>query len=95
MKMWILIEEDETIVGDVDPDSPDSGGIRYTKEIPKLYQCVQYKSSDADNWKNAKIIGRAGKATGKYKFWLNVKDLDDDVESPVDFEKVTEWRPTH
>ena len=45
------------------PDSPDSGGIRYTKEIPKLYQCVQYKFSDADNWKNAKIIGRAGKST--------------------------------
>ena len=33
-----------------------------------------------------------------YKFWLNVKDLDDDdddVETPVDIEKVTEWRPTH
>ena len=82
------VEEEETLLGlgDVDPASPDSGGIRYTKELPKLYQCVQYKSSDADNWKNAKIIGRAGKATGKYKFWLNVKDLDDDVESPVDFE---------
>ena len=58
------VEEDDRIVGDVDPDSPDSGGIRYTKEIPKLYmQCVHYKFSVTDNWKNAKIIGRSGKAT--------------------------------
>ena len=64
-----------------------------TKHLPKLQQCVQFKIPDSDEWKNVKVIGRAGKATGKYKSWLNIKDLDAGVESPIDWDTVAEWRP--
>ena len=31
-------------------------------------------------------MSRAGKTTGRNKYWFNVKDLDDDLMRSVDFE---------
>ena len=38
-------------------------------------------------------ISRAGKSTGKNKFWLNVKDKEDSSRKSLNFEKLSEWRP--
>ena len=38
----------------------------------KVNDRIQYRASNGDEWVNAKVIGRAGKATGKYKDWYNV-----------------------
>ena len=62
--------------------------------MPKLNQCVQYRSPESNDWHNVKITGRAGKVTGVHKFWLNVKDLDNEAESSLNWKDgVTEWRP--
>ena len=35
---------------------------------------------------------RAGKASGKNKYWFNVKDLDDDSIKSVNFENINGWK---
>lgn len=34
------------------------------------------------------IINRPGKASGKNKYWFNVKDSDGDLMKNIDFEKL-------
>lgn len=71
-----------------------SNSIRNVNELPKVNQCVRYRHQDSDDWISAKVIGRAGKATGKHKNWLNVQNLENKVESSLDWSKeVSEWLP--
>ena len=41
--------------------------VRNTTYLPKRKQVVKYLPTDSSQWKTAKIISRAGKATGKYR----------------------------
>ena len=64
------------------------------QDLPKVHTYIQYRTPDSDEWLNGEVTKRGGKVTGIYKFWLNVRDLDTNIESGVDFENgVTEWRP--
>ena len=38
------------------------------------------------------IISWAGKASGKNKYWFNVKDLEDDTMKSIDFENIRNWK---
>ena len=74
----------------------DASGVKLqtVKTLPKINQCVQFLTPGNNEWQNVKIIGRAGKAKGVNKFWLNVKNLDNNVESCVDWNNGIEmWRP--
>lgn len=51
---------------------------------------IQYRSNTSDDWSNAVITGRAGKATGKYNNWYNIK-TDNGDELYIDLQEV-EWR---
>ena len=42
--------------------------------LPRLKSTLQYKPKDETSWKTVAILGRGGKATGKYKNFLNVMD---------------------
>ena len=50
----------------------------------KVNDRIQYKMRDADQWVTAKIMGRAGKATGKYKDWYNIRDEDSNDQKSID-----------
>ena len=52
----------------------------------KKNQSVMFKYPDSD-WKKMKVTGRAGKATGKAKNWLNVSDA-----WSLDWSGVEEWK---
>ena len=61
-----------------------------TMPIPN--QKVKYLPINDTNWKSVEVISRAGKASGKYKHWLNVRHEDDTIEA-VDWENnVQEWQ---
>ena len=61
--------------------------------IPKLKQKVRYLPMNKSNWKAVEVVSRAGKAKGKYKHWLNVRNEDNTMES-IDWENgVREWHP--
>ena len=52
---------------------------------------IEMKSEDSDQWLKAKVISRAGKATGKYRYRWNV--LENGSINEIDLEK-TDWRET-
>ena len=54
---------------------------------------VLAKISDTDDYKQFKIVSRAGKATSnKYSTWLNVQDVETQEVSSIDWKDVQEWK---
>ena len=53
---------------------------------------IEYKLEDNDDWEKATILGRAGKATGQYKTWFNVRREKDGEQMSLDLGKGTLWR---
>ena len=53
----------------------------------KAYDIIKYKVND--EWETGTIISRAGKSTGKYKTWYNIRD-GNNKERSVDL-SVVEW----
>ena len=64
----------------------------HSRSLPKKNDCIRYKGSGADEWKDATVLGRAGKATGKFSTWLNIKNNGDTAPMCIDFETVQEWQ---
>ena len=71
--------------------------IRNINAYPRNDQCVKYRLPDSDDWTSVKVLSRAGKVgkskSGKYKGWFNVRRLEDDVETSMNFNEVSEWEP--
>ena len=53
------------------PVSELSQGIE-SRAMPKQLDTIEFKGKAEDVWKEASVIGRAGKVTGKNKDWFNV-----------------------
>ena len=58
-------------------------------KLPLKGDSICYKNTDSQ-WINAVILGRAGKSTGKYKYWYNVCN-NDLSESSVNLDAV-HWK---
>ena len=50
----------------------------------KVNDRIQYRLRNDDEWVNARVIGRAGKVTGKYKDWYNVQDYGSNEQKSID-----------
>ena len=57
------------------------------KAFPKPGDVILFKPDCNDLWNKAQVIGRAGKASGKHKDWVNIKDKDDQNTS-IDLSRV-------
>ena len=71
--------------------SPPLGEVRDGAVLPLNESKVKYKMHNDSEWTVADIIGRAGKATGKNRNWINVHSENNDYS--VDWEKVEAWAP--
>ena len=47
------------------------------KALPKVGMKVKYLPVGESVWRDAVILGRAGKVTGKYKDWFNIQENED------------------
>jgi hypothetical protein len=45
---------------------------------------ISYLPDDQADWRRATVISRAGKATGQYKNWYNIRDKDTDESFSID-----------
>ena len=53
----------------------------------KKFDIVRFKRSNEDNWTTGEILSRAGKCTGKYKTWWNIKDVQSGHQKPEDVQQ--------
>ena len=66
--------------------------IMLGKKVPSVKSNIEYKVKRSDPWKEAIVISRVGKATGKNKYWMNIKDLEDGTFKSINFDKIDQWR---
>ena len=60
--------------------------------LPRVNKKVKYLPSGGEAWKEAIILSRAGKATGKYRNFLNIKVTDEEQPKCIDWQlDVTDW----
>lgn len=52
---------------------------------------ITFRESDSDEWHTATIVRRAGKATGQYKDWYNIKLLDSGHQMSINLNDV-QWK---
>lgn len=58
--------------------------------FPKTHDKILYKETDMDTWNEGEVIGRAGKSTGKYSSWINIKTQEG--AKSVDLDRIAEWK---
>ena len=49
--------------------------------IPTKGSKIKYRMKDCDTYEEAKVLGKAGKATGKNKYWINIEQADGQLRS--------------
>ena len=68
----------------------DTTNIQYTHNDVKKNDVIRYKLPEAMEWETAKVLSRAGKATGKNKYWWNVELLNTGVSKSLNTENCEE-----
>ena len=64
-----------------------------TRDLPKAKSIVRYRENGSDQWRQCIIVCRGGRANGRNRYYLNIKDMDDDTERYIDFKnQVKEWQ---
>ena len=92
----IIVSEEvqipETVMSETSVPSDDANnGMLDGSTLPLNESKVKYKIKDDSEWTVADVISRAGKATGKYRNWVNVQNENGDFS--IDWEKVESWTP--
>ena len=63
--------------------------VRYhDQKYPKVKDFVEYKSLGSSDFQEAQIIKRAHKGLGKYSDWCNIKNVNDNTSSSIDWKSV-------
>ena len=58
------------------------------EKVPIKGNKILYQLPEAKDWLAATVIGRAGKAKGKNKWWINVQDSKDKAIKSVNLEEL-------
>ena len=53
---------------------------------------MEYKLPNSSTWHSALVLGRAGKATGKNKYCINIKNLSDNTLHSLNLIELTSWK---
>ena len=56
----------------------------------KKNEVIRYRTEESDEWVEAKVLNRAGKATGIHRNWFNVKN-NDGIAKSIDLDNIEEW----
>ena len=59
--------------------------------FPQQKAIFEYKVKKEDSWQEAIVINRAGKTTGRNKFWMNIKRVPQEDMKSLNFEELHEW----
>jgi transposase InsO family protein len=101
-------ESDENDFGEMIPRCPNNennsietisrnqGGAvekTVTVTVPKVGDSVKYFLPDLNDWIHATVLSKAGKASGRYKHWFNIRDSDG-TEKSLDFGQCL-WENVH
>ena len=55
---------------------------------PKIKDFIEYKIFGSNDFQKAQVTERAGNVSGKYSDWYNIKNVNDDTISSIDWKSV-------
>ena len=62
-------------------------------DLPRKHQCVDIKTNQHPDWRRLQVLGRGGKASGKHRNWINVRDINTGEEDCIDWKNgVLDWK---
>ena len=67
---------------------------RYTHRDIKKDDIIKYKLPNSHEWETSRVISRAGKSTGKNKYWWNVETIETGEKKSLDTENISEIEQT-
>ena len=79
----IVPSDDQTNELEAEDINPITAG-----RLPTTGNKIEYKLQNSSTWHAALVLGRAGKATGKNKHCINIKNLSDNTLR----EELTSWK---
>ena len=62
----------EPVAGGESARLPQNSAVE--RKLPDVGKVINFRMPEDDVWRQAEVLGRAGKACGKNKYWLNVKE---------------------
>ena len=69
------------------------GIVKYdNKHLPSKNEYTEYKTENDNAWNKCRFTSHAGKATGKYKHYFNVLNLENNSVKDIDWQTIKEWR---
>ena len=60
--------------------------------LPSAKTRIAYLPNDESDWRHATVLGRAGKVTGKNKYFLNIQDDEDETGKCIDWRNINDWK---
>ena len=78
----------EHIIQDEVKDIRDSAEVHHAL---KKNEIIKYQADMNGDWKRATVVGRAGKATGKYRYHYNVRDTMSGEMQELNLEGLNAW----
>lgn len=61
---------------------------------PRIKYYVKYKTLCSNQFFKSQVINRAGKASGKYPNWFNLRNIDNDTVTSIEWKTVEKWKPS-
>ena len=84
----MLLSDDQTHELEVQDINPTLTAGR----LPTAGNKKEYELPNSSTWHAALVLGRAGKATGKNKYWFNIKNLRDNTLHSLNLTELTSWK---
>ena len=76
-------------------ETPSRLEVESFSKMPKIRDRIQFIDPDTNELNEYLVVSRAGKASGIYRHWLNVKNMKNGRMQSVDFDKISQWTPVH
>ena len=74
-------------------ENSDLGTAKYdNKHLPSKNEYIEYKTENDNTWNKCQSISCAGKATGMYKHYFSVLNLENNSVKDIDWQTIKEWR---
>ena len=86
-------DEEEAIsedIGTPDHQTQQIQEIPNVINVPKTHDYIKYRTKEDDEWIKAMILGRAGKASGRNRYWYNIQEEVSKERKSINLEQV-QW----
>ena len=89
------LDKDADTLQTDETETPSQLEVESFPKMPKIRDRIQFIDPNTNELNEYLVVSRAGKASGIYRHWMNVKNMKNGRMQSVDFDKISQWTPVH